>query len=78
MEEQNKNIKYIKNSNNQNDLSSSNQINKINQINKQITYKKDILRVLISIYYYEKILSNLKKDNIFKDEIKYYLINSNG
>ena len=62
-------------------LSNNNkQINKINNKtdnNLQKTFQKDILRVLISIYYYEETELKNKKENIFNKKENYYLIKSN-
>ena len=75
MEELDKND--IRKLNIQNSLSSYNLFNKIKLNDKQNIYKTDILRVLISIYYYEKLLYYLKNDNIFNEKYNYYLINTN-
>ena len=67
--------------NNKRPMNQSNYKNNLNifkiENNLQETFEKDILRVLISIYYYEKTELKNKKENIFKENENYYLIKSN-
>ena len=42
-------------------------------LNNNKNFKRDILKILIYIFYYEK--PSYKKDNIFNEYQKYYLIN---
>ena len=46
----------------------------INQNNSQLEFKRDLLKTFIYIFYYEQSC-NEKKDNIFNNHKKYYVIN---
>ena len=45
----------------------------INEENDKIIFNKDLLKIFINIFYYEKLL-NEKKEKIFNNDEKYYLI----
>ena len=61
---------YIKYNNNVIPLEKYNKINKQKKLNNNNNFKRDILKILIYIFYYVN-----EKDNIFNQYQKYYLIN---
>ena len=64
---------YINNINNVIPLEKYNNNIKQKIMNNNNNFKRDILKILIYIFYYEK--SSYKKDNIFNEYQQYYLIN---
>ena len=50
---------------------------KINHLNEKDTFKKDLLKVFIYLFFYDKFLSENNVNNLFYKQEKYYLINPN-